>query len=150
LLNKKKIAAILYKFLRLAGKIVGFVVPMSPGLFLFWFWFFSDFPPEATAMRSPCVCHAKSVVNCVALKSTHGCKDADCRAANLHVGAHCAKGIVRSILTLTLMDVPRLLFVQRLFSLSGTDPSRAITRYTAVVRVIKRNKSDFAPQMAIN
>lgn len=22
-------------------------------------------------MRSPCVCHAKSVVNCVALKSTH-------------------------------------------------------------------------------
>jgi len=40
-----------------------------------------------------------------------------------------------------LMDVPRLLFVQRLFSLSGTDPSRAITRYTAGSGCGKDNKN---------
>jgi len=54
---------------------------------------------------------------------------------------HIAPRELRSILTLTLMDVPRLLFVQRLFSLSGTDPSRAITRYTAGSGCGKDNKN---------
>lgn len=116
LLNKRKIAAILYKFEPSGPRRVP---RLSEG-----FWGPALVRPQldrsslhsgpSAAMRSPCVCHAKSVVNCVALKSTHATCDSApfqpiCMGGDLgpRGGVLCriCKGFQRSILT--LIDVAK-------------------------------------------